>query len=302
MSRSPGVRRVAITAFVGDGARAFIRNPKGLEIVCWPKAGGTNPLELRRLKKAGARIRFADRLHMKVYWAAKRGVVITSANLSTNALGAGDLKEFGVLLPATSVGIDDVIESLRTRSFNKHEMDRLEREHRKLMARKQRSYRKPEKVSYSEWFELPVRPEWTLGWYDIRGEFAREAKDIARADFYQKSPYTFVSCGKGDYRNADWVLSFRLNAKGADAPEWIYVDFMAKTSREEKGPRFGDYPYQAVQVATPRHYPAPPFALTGGFRTALRKASVAFGIARIKNLRSVNPPQVLLRLIRKKLS
>jgi len=162
------VRRVAITAFVGDGARAFIRNPKGLEIVCWPKAGGTNPLELRRLKKAGARIRFADRLHMKVYWAAKRGVVITSANLSTNALGAGDLKEFGVLLPATSVGIDDVIESLRTRSFNKHEMDRLEREHRKLMARKQRSYRKPEKVSYSEWFELPVRPEWKLGWYDIR--------------------------------------------------------------------------------------------------------------------------------------
>src|ERR1700730_3562257 len=85
---APGkMRRVAIAAFVGDGARAFIRQPKGVEIICWRKAGGTNPLELRRLKKAGARIRFAERLHMKVYWAAKRGAIITSANLSTNALG-----------------------------------------------------------------------------------------------------------------------------------------------------------------------------------------------------------------------
>jgi hypothetical protein len=103
--------RVAITAVVGRGARAYNRNPKGVEIICWPKAGGTNPLELRRLKKAGARIRFANRLHMKVYWAARRGTIITSANLSTNTLGAGNLKEFGVFLPADAVNIDDVIES-----------------------------------------------------------------------------------------------------------------------------------------------------------------------------------------------
>jgi hypothetical protein len=73
---------------------------------------------------------------MKVYWASKPGVVITSANLSTNALGAGDLKEFGVLLPATSIDIDEVIKTLKLRPFSREEMDRLERDHRKLMAGK----------------------------------------------------------------------------------------------------------------------------------------------------------------------
>jgi hypothetical protein len=104
-----GGRRVAISAFVGDGARAFIRKPLGVEIICWPRAGGTNPLELNRLKNAGAHISFADRLHMKVYWAAKRGAIVGSANLSTNALGAGGLKEFGVLLPPGSIDIDELI-------------------------------------------------------------------------------------------------------------------------------------------------------------------------------------------------
>ncbi len=91
-----GRRRVAIAAFVGDGAESYLPKPPGLEIICWPKAGGTNPNTLRRLTKRGAKIRFADRVHMKVYWADGYGAVITSANLSTNALGSGDLKEAGI--------------------------------------------------------------------------------------------------------------------------------------------------------------------------------------------------------------
>jgi hypothetical protein len=299
---SSGTRRVAITAFIGEGANAFIRKPKGVEIVCWPKAGGTNPLELRRLKKAGARIRFADRLHMKIYWAFNRGVVITSANLSTNALGAGDLKEFGVLLPSTAVAIDEVIQSLKARPFNRHEMERLEYEHRKLATGRQRSYQKIERISYSEWFDLPARPEWKLGWWDTTGSVARRAQEIAKVDFNQRSPHTFISCRRNDYREADWVLSFRLTAKGASAPEWVYVDFMVKVSRGEKDAYFDDYPYQAVQVTTRRHYPSPPFAITKGFRAALREASVSFGIDRLKNLRSVDAPRDFLRMIRRKLN
>ncbi len=294
---SRNARRVAITAFVGDGARAFIRRPKGVEIVCWPKAGGTNPLELRRLKKAGASILFADRVHRKLYWASKRGAVITSANLSTNALGAGDLKEFGVQLPAASIAIDDVIRSLRARRFNRREMERLEREHRKLAAGKQSSYHKIDRVSYSEWFELPVRPEWKLGWWDTTGSVSTSAKEIARTDFNQRSPHTFISCRKNDYREADWILSFRLTPKGAIAPEWIYVDFMVRVPRNEKNAYFEDYPYQAVQVATPRHYPSPPFAITKAFRRALREASISFGINRLENLRSVVAPGKFLKLI-----
>lgn len=75
----------------GNGADAYIRNPKGVEILCWPKAGSTNPDALRDLINRGAIVKFVDDLHMKVYW-SKKGVVVTSANLSTNALGSGSLK------------------------------------------------------------------------------------------------------------------------------------------------------------------------------------------------------------------
>src|SRR5262245_37865896 len=89
-------RRVAISAFVGDGAEAYLPKPSGIQLICWPKEGGTNPNALRRLMAKGVEVFFCDALHMKVYWAEGRGAVVTSANLSRNALGAGDLKEVGV--------------------------------------------------------------------------------------------------------------------------------------------------------------------------------------------------------------
>ena len=85
-------RRVAISAFVGEGAGAFLPYPKGIELICWPQPGGTNPTGVRALMTSGVQVKFADRLHMKVYWAEGKGAVVTSANLSTNALGAGNLR------------------------------------------------------------------------------------------------------------------------------------------------------------------------------------------------------------------
>ena len=93
LSSSANKRRVAVVGFVGDGAEPYLPRPNGIELYCWPKAGGTNPNVLRRLAKKGVRVRFVDSLHMKVYWAADKGAFVTSANLSTNAMGMGDLKE-----------------------------------------------------------------------------------------------------------------------------------------------------------------------------------------------------------------
>lgn len=56
--KSPGKRRVAISAFVGMGADAYLPNPKGLKLICWPKAGGTNPDMLRKLIKRGVEVFF----------------------------------------------------------------------------------------------------------------------------------------------------------------------------------------------------------------------------------------------------
>ena len=72
-------RRVAVSAFVGEGAEMFLPRPKGIELVCWPKVGGTNPNVLRDLIKKGVVVRFSDNLHMKVYWAKGTGVIITSS-------------------------------------------------------------------------------------------------------------------------------------------------------------------------------------------------------------------------------
>ena len=288
-------RRVALTAFVGEGAGAFIHNPKAIEIICWPRAGGTNPVELKKLKAAGAKIRFADRLHMKLYWAAGRGVIITAANLTTNALGAGDLKEFGVLLPSDSVAIDDVIRSVKPRLFNSSEMHQLEREHRRLKARRYDYQRKREKLSYRRWYTLMPRSEWKLGWWDTVGTPSTSAKKRAKAEFNSTKPHNFVSCRAKDYAPDDWVLTFQLTDRGASSPEWLYVDFVVKVTRNDKA-YFKHYPFQAVQVSAPRTYPNPPFAITKDFRNALRRAALRFGAKRLKRFNS-KPPAAFLAMI-----
>src|SRR5690349_21276883 len=102
-------RRVAITAFVGNGVESYLPKPKGIELVCWPKAGGTNPEAIRKLIKLGVSVSFSPGLHMKIYWTEDVGAVITSANLSTNALGAGNLMEFGVLVPSKQIDINKLL-------------------------------------------------------------------------------------------------------------------------------------------------------------------------------------------------
>ena len=104
-----GERRVAIVAYVGEHAPAYLPQPKGLSLICCPAPGATSAAALRRIMHAGANVRFAERLHMKVYWSQARGCIITSANLSSSALGASGLKEAGVFLPPGSVDIDELI-------------------------------------------------------------------------------------------------------------------------------------------------------------------------------------------------
>ena len=105
-------RRVAVSAYVGDGADSYLPFPDKVQVICSPTPGATNPHAIRRLISCGASVQFADKLHMKVYWSEVSGVVITSANLSTNALGVGDLKEAGVLLGPGSLDIDKLLAPL----------------------------------------------------------------------------------------------------------------------------------------------------------------------------------------------
>lgn len=91
--------RYAIVAFVGRDPLRWITEPRGLQVYCWPRAGGTNPDGIDALVNAGATVHFKESLHSKVYHSDTRGTVLGSANLSDNALGTGRLTETVIYLP-----------------------------------------------------------------------------------------------------------------------------------------------------------------------------------------------------------
>src|SRR5688572_18776610 len=86
-------RRVFCVAFVGADCLDFIENARGLTVYCWPQPGGTSSDGINRLLGKGAKVRFMDKLHSKVYWTEGVGCLIASANLSRSALGDGGLVE-----------------------------------------------------------------------------------------------------------------------------------------------------------------------------------------------------------------
>jgi hypothetical protein len=180
-------------------------------------------------------------------------------------------------------------------------MKQLEREHGK-QNRVWTGVRKRETVSFREWFGHPARSAWKLGWWDYHGATARRAKEVAQNEYGRRLPHTFVSCRRNDYRQDDWVLSFRLTKRGASAASWIYVDRVVPVSRRDKHAYDEDYPYQAIQVWAPRHYAQPPFTITRAFRKAFRRASVAFGANKIKKLRSPHPPHALMTMINRRMT
>lgn len=57
-------RRVAIVAYVGKGGAAYLPNPKGLELYCWPQPGGTSAAAIRQLQRLNVAVFFADRVHV----------------------------------------------------------------------------------------------------------------------------------------------------------------------------------------------------------------------------------------------
>lgn len=291
-------RRIAIVAFVGDGAEVYLQNPKCLHVICWPKAGGTNPHEIRQLLHRGVRVSFCDSLHMKLYWAEGRGAIITSANLSTNALGSGDLREFGVLVPANKVNIKKVLDSLELREPSKRELQELDRQH-DLYHKNQRFFKRSPIETFDKWFRTYEPRQWKLGWSDGYCNFSTEAIAIAERDFGLK-PHWFISCRNKDYRKGDWVLNFELRGNKATEFAWVFVDYIAHVKKSEKKAYSPDYPFQAVQVGKLNRYPIPPFAIDPAFRKSFNETIREFGGGeRIKAIKSVKPPRRFVELIYK---
>jgi hypothetical protein len=292
-------RRIAITAFVGDGAESFLRNPKGLELICWPKAGGTNPNALRILIKRGVEIFFADSLHMKVYWTEDCGAVITSANLSINALGAGDLREIGVRLNSKDVDIERIISSIKPRPISPSELRELDRRHKVYVA-KGRFAGQPRsrRTIFSEWYEsLSMRQEWKFYQWEDYHAVSAAAKEVARKEYGVSTVQGSLSVRRGEYKENDWVLCFRRKRGVVKELSWLYANFIVRVPRSDKKAYDPANPYEAVQLWSPRHYEPPPFGLDVRFKSSFSKAVSEYGPSKIEALKSRRLPARLLDLI-----
>ncbi len=287
-------RRVAITAFVGEGAEAYLPNREGLELICWPKAGGTNPIVLRKLiKDYKVKVYFADSLHMKLYW-TKNGAIVTSANLSTNALGSGDLREMGVLLPAGQIDIDRILSSLSCRAVSRSELMKLDRDTQAYNMKSHYTKLKSPGVSFPQWYEMPFRPKWKLGCWEGDCKTSKAAEDKAKEEYGVREANDFITCNKGNYAFGDWVLTFDLSGRKPTGIRWMCIDFVVRTSRSDRGAYIRECPYQAVQVWPKSRYPRPPFRADARFKNAFEKAVKEYGVNNIEALATTNPPKRLL--------
>ena len=283
-SPDPSDRRVVLVAYLGSEASSFLPSPQRMRVICSPTPGSTDPSAIRQLIKRKANVEFSNRLHMKVYWSHLRGCVICSANASSGALGRGGLREAGVFLPPRAVDIDRLIRYAEPKPVTARFMDRLDRGwRRKRRTRPGRSRRGPFRrrgvhADYLKWYESPYRLEWKLALFS-EGDTppARAAKERCYREYGIREPSAGMAARPKDYKEADWVLRFRVTARGVRGTEWMYTDFVVRVHPSEKGVYRKDYPFQAIQVNPPTHYPLPPFPLTADFRRALNLAVRAYG-------------------------
>lgn len=292
----PNDRRVAISAFVGDGADAFLRSPKGILLVCWPNPTGTNPKAVRDLLRKGVDVRFSDSLHMKVYWSNRRGAIITSANLSTNAMGAGGLREVGIKLRPGEFDIERILSSLRMRPVTRTELDRLDRQHDKYLVRSQTSIPAAKRHhSFGDWYESLMRKRWLLGfWDDPNFTVAKSTRDLLKAREGVTSAYLYLAARKGRVQEGQWLLFFKLSPTSATMIQWMYADHVIRVPRSDKKAYDPEYPYQVVQVRSPRYYPTPPFQIDARFRSALSATVRQVGEDYVERLVTLRPSEKLL--------
>lgn len=263
---APGGRRVAAVAFVGSGAEAYLPSPKGLELYCWPEASATNADTVEHLMARGVRAYFVPRLHMKVFWSERRGAVIASANLSTNALGSGGLKELGVSLPPGAVKITQLLRGLDAVPVTAAALEKL----RKLNRAQVRGGRAGEQVTYADWYTQPRRPRWTVAATDGYAPASERAKEVTMQDRGSREPEECIACAQGAVSAEEHILVVDCYQERVGAVYWTYAHRIVRLKPSDRARREG-MTTQAVQIYPMRACPPPPFAIDAKLRSALKK-------------------------------
>ena len=292
-------RRIAVVAYLGENAEAFLPAPKGMQIICCPEPGATSPSSVRSLIARGAEVQFSDDLHAKVYW-SEGGCVIASANISNRALGRSNQKETGVLIDSDDFDIDRLINEVKPHKITQKDMDRLEKQDRKIKrAIGVRRQKKSEK-HFLDWHNSPYKESWKIGWWSESDlKTAKSAKERAKQEYNVSEPFGALNVSKSQVQENDWLLCFEMTTNGIKNIEWMYVDFVVYVDAKDTGAYEKEYPYQAIQIHKSNQYPEPPFTIEKDFRAAFKKSVRDYGTDKIENIKRLVPPKSLINNVAK---
>src|ERR1017187_6254364 len=90
------------------------------------------------------------------------------------------------------------------------------------------------------------------------------------------------------------ALTFRLIDSTASAIKWLFADHVVRVSSADKKAYSRSYPFEVIQVWSPKHYPPPPFHVDARFRSAFKAVIYEVTPKRIMNLKSVIPSAALV--------
>lgn len=303
-------RRVAIVAYVGADALSMLPNPQGVQIICSPTPGATSATAIGKLTERGADVSFADSLHMKLYWSAGRGCLITSANLSKNALGRGGLSEAGYFISDADVPIDKIIRSLgKLVPAAGVALARLEKEGRAHDAAQSLSSKvKRVHLSFVDWYAehqegaRAVGMPWKIGWWaEDNLEASKVVRKRANDRIGESEPHEFLNVAKGQVTQYDWLLTFQLGAR-LNCFGWQFAEDVVPVSPSDRKAYEAEYPFQVVQYRKDALCPTPPFKLDKRFRDAFNFASKTLYGSHdwIWTLKRLAPSEELLALVDQK--
>jgi hypothetical protein len=269
-------RRVAVVAFVGSRAEAYLPHPKGLELYCWPTVPGTNPSAIRKLAKdLGVDVHFADKIHMKLYWSAKGGAIIASSNLSSNAYGHGDLKELGVRLPARTVDINKVLKSFQSSRITDASLKALKDATAKHRRETQRTRNiRVGKLTFGDWYTKYRRGNlWKLSaWENVNLRESQKLREAVSAAGHTHLEEYMAMRTRDQADVNDYVLCVEFDETGWTGNiEWFFVSHRVRVPEADSG-YLEDYPFQIGQEHPLKMYRRPPFEIDKQFRSALKAA------------------------------
>ncbi len=258
----------AVVAFVGGNALDYL--PSGvsnLHVICWPKAGGTNPNGIRDLLDNGITVSFCKNLHDKIYFASGRGIIVGSPNLSENALGCGGLHEFAVYIDDGNFNIEEHLASIgEVREVTADALAELDIEDALFRSRNRldvENGRKPE--TFDEAMKSTFPKRWKIVTWSEEREDDKFIKNEVVSKFAENNWENDSDDDKEICKEGDYVLQIKTNANGyieRANGKWLFVEHVI--NRNNNSPVI-------VQVHKIEDSEIP-FKIDGDFKRRLKKA------------------------------